>query len=585
MSYVSSRRAFLFALGLAGASAWIAPEARSDTTMCAGLFKTGGGGARAAWIGKKWDNFHEKWVALEKDGYRMTDFETYLDDGTRKYAGLFEKASYAPAAIVGVEWSAFHTEWAKQEKRGYRIKDLEVYNEGGKTLFAAIFEPGTWVPAAVIGVEWPAFHAEWVKQEKQNYRLYDFETYVQNGKRLYAGLFKPGTYAPAAIIGVEWTAFEAEIQKQGKLGLRLFDVEVYDVGNKRLYAGLFKPETGAHAVWIGRDWESFTAQWHALKKQGMQLFDLELYSSACDGACSNTIVMPPCDGDPDCGYDYQITATKTHCEGAPGSCPTPAAGATAHYRWPVDVEGGDRYLHISAVDFSAPAFFTLPFKDESSMWHNGWRYGDGTWHHAIDYATDPTGTFKVRAAAPGTVVHVGWDNWSGNTVIVSHDNNGVKDAFRTIYMHLRNGAANDCDNAWTLSVPITKGDDKTNYKSKLDNTGCPKDKAKRKPTSANWGAKESIAVKPGDTVTRGQMIAWAGETGPGGNRNAEGKVNTHLHIFFARRDASGDNRWYFIDPYGIYGKPDCYPKGMFDAVNTPCARYPVMWKDGKPQSP
>ncbi len=34
--------------------------------------------------------------------------------------------------------------------------------------------------------------------------------------------------------------------------------------------------------------------------------------------------------------------------------------------------------------------------------------------------------------------------------------------------------------------------------------------------------------------------------------------NTHIHIFFARRDPA-DNKWYFFDPYGIYWPPDCYP--------------------------
>lgn len=39
--------------------------------------------------------------------------------------------------------------------------------------------------------------------------------------------------------------------------------------------------------------------------------------------------------------------------------------------------------------------------------------------------------------------------------------------------------------------------------------------------------------------------------GPGGKRGSSKSVNTHLHLFVARK--VGD-RWYLIDPYGIYGK-------------------------------
>ena len=57
----------------------------------------------------------------------------------------------------------------------------------------------------------------------------------------------------------------------------------------------------------------------------------------------------------------------------------------------------------------------------------------------------------------------------------------------------------------------------------------------------------------------------------------------HLHIFFARKDPT-NNEWYLIDPYGIYGPPDCYPANFSDPISG-CARYPITWKGGKPQHP
>ncbi len=74
------------------------------------------------------------------------------------------------------------------------------------------------------------------------------------------------------------------------------------------------------------------------------------------------------------------------------------------------------------------------------------------------------------------------------------------------------------------------------------------------------------------------MVAWAGSTGPGGKRGSGGP-NNHLHLFTARRDPT-DNEYYFIDPYGIYASPPCYPSAAGGNSGGPCARYPNIWGDG-----
>jgi hypothetical protein len=44
--------------------------------------------------------------------------------------------------------------------------------------------------------------------------------------------------------------------------------------------------------------------------------------------------------------------------------------------------------------------------------------------------------FRARAAAPGKVVYIGWDNWSGNTIVISRANGTENaDRFPPIYMH------------------------------------------------------------------------------------------------------------------------------------------------------
>jgi murein DD-endopeptidase MepM/ murein hydrolase activator NlpD len=259
------------------------------------------------------------------------------------------------------------------------------------------------------------------------------------------------------------------------------------------------------------------------------------------------------------------------------------------YSWP-NLHIGTNYYSRNSVLFDAKdQIFTLPFTEiASNMWHNAWLYSPGSWHHAIDYAENVVKTFQVTAAAPGRVIYIGWDNWSGNTMVISHDVGTKKDVYRTIYMHLQNGPLNDCDKAWTETVPTLKDSILTNYKHYLNSTGCPLNVSQRNPDQAHWG-KSSQKINMsllGQTVTAGQQIAWSGSTGPGGCACTDGTTNpnTHLHIFFAHRDPV-DSHWYFFDPYGIYSDPSCYPAAVNAAGNTACARYPVSWKNGKPDYP
>jgi murein DD-endopeptidase MepM/ murein hydrolase activator NlpD len=204
------------------------------------------------------------------------------------------------------------------------------------------------------------------------------------------------------------------------------------------------------------------------------------------------------------------------------------------------------------------------------------------YHHGVDYLRDDAASFLVEAAAPGHVVFSGWDPWSGNTIIVSQDVASRHDAFRTIYMHLRNGASHDCQMGWNTSVPSTSGTNLSDYEQHLVSTGCTRDPSTRRLDPANWGNEsDRVMVRVGQTVSAGTPLAHSGDTGPGGKRGAGGP-NTHLHVFFAHRDPT-NGQWYFFDPYGIYADPSCYPTAVTGKPNPLCAKYPVAWIGGAPR--
>jgi hypothetical protein len=246
--------------------------------------------------------------------------------------------------------------------------------------------------------------------------------------------------------------------------------------------------------------------------------------------------------------------------------------------------------------------FDLPF-DDPKVNHNGtWLYSPGSWHHAIDFLRPDHKTFKVLASAPGHVIFSGYDAWSGNTVIISHEAGGKKDAYRTIYMHLRNGPDTDCDAGWNDAVPALK-DAVTNAKPKdkaaaqaaldkyttfLANTGCTEKASSRHLDAAYWGtSSEKLIAGLLDTdVKGGAQLGWAGSSAPG-SCGCEGDTqptqpNVHLHLFTAYKDAA---QWYFTDPWGIYSTPDCYPAKDTDAVNLDCEWFESSFKKGRASYP
>jgi len=297
-------------------------------------------------------------------------------------------------------------------------------------------------------------------------------------------------------------------------------------------------------------------------------------------------------------FESPVT-TETHStQGCARKCPNRPLGDEPYtyqisgdrtvYSWPAIRSGNGWAIRQSAVTFSNK-LFSLPFTDRDVTDATGWLYEAGDWHYAIDYSNEGVNkSFEVHPAADGRVIFVGWDDWSGNTIVISHEADGA-DSFRTIYMHLRNGPVNDCNKAWAESMPLLR-DDSGNlkkYRAHLNASGCPRDEGGRQLKPLHWGTEnQKIRVQKGDRVTTQQVIAFAGDTGPGGQVAAgdPNAPNTHLHIFFARLDPT-DNVWYFFDPYGIYGASACYPKGITDPVERGCARFSIAWRNDRPQRP
>jgi Peptidase family M23/Bacterial tandem repeat domain 1 len=536
-----------------------------------------GNDAHAMLPGYEWAEFNNKWAANSAQNLRLTDVETYTKNGKRYFISLWRQGNDAHALLPPMDWAQFSSEWSRVSKEGLRLTDIETYTDAGKRYFLSVWRQGNDAHAMLPPMEWAQFNSEWLRVSKDGLRLTDIETYTENGKRYYLSVYRAGNDAHALIPPMEWAQFESEWQRVSKEGLRLIDFETYKENGKQYYIGVYRQGNDGHYLWNGADWEELNAVWAKNEKSNLRITDLETYESDCNENALNTMLQP---------YAYGITASELHCEGQPGTCPTASANGKVWYNWPAEMIDNTNYIRMSAVSIK-DAIFTLPFneKPENMNGVSGWLYEPGSWHEAIDYSKKGgtiLSTFKVMAAAPGKVIHIGWDDWSGNTIVISHDARGKKDVYRTIYMHLRNGGANDCNNAWAKSLPALSDTSQAyrDYKTHLQKTGCPVNTASRNP-DINWWGNDAYKIDMnllGKTVNAGDHFAWAGSTGPGGS------AANHLHIFFAHKDAT-DNKWYLFDPYGIYSYGSFYPSPINGPINYNCARYPVAWKNGKPTFP
>jgi murein DD-endopeptidase MepM/ murein hydrolase activator NlpD len=547
-------------------------------TIFTGVFERGGG-PYLLWNAQDWRDFEEKWRQLGPQGLGLVAVRAFVQGGRRGYVGAWREGGNPQEVATGLDAAAFLARHRELAGRGLQLVDLDTWLEGRRRLFLGAWRAGRTAQEVALALDGPALASSDEQFAARGLRPARIRAYRQAGRLRFLALWRAGEGDHQLLTGLdrgELARTQAELSRRG---LQLADVDAYDdARGRRRYAGIWRAGGAATSLWSG-EWESFLARWHERAGQGERLIALAVEPGACPDRCANQVVSRQ-------PYVYGIRASASHCEGLPETCGAPGARDVVSYHWPVDVDGQSRFVRLSALDFhDAP--FTLPFSDLTLKRRGVWLYGPGSWHQAADFSRDDSQTFAVRAAAAGRVIFIGWDSWSGNTLILSHDAGGISDAWRTIYMHLRGGASHDCEAAWAQTLAQAKPGDKeiAAYRVHLLATGCAQDAASRRLDPRHWGT-EAQTIDPhllGKRVAAGAFLAWAGSTGPGGKRGP-GAPNTHLHVFFARRDPA-DHRWYFVDPYGIYGPPDCYPRHLADPVTSPCVRYPVAWAGRRPHLP
>jgi len=532
------------------------------------------------WLGDNWNGFINKGNELANDGFHLIDMERSKKDGIDQFNGVWKKDTGANLLVSGKTWDDFLADGQDKANEGYRLIDVERYIKNNQAQYNGVWVSGDDSNFIVSGKTWNNFRDEVTANADDNLRLIDLETFSSGNQQKFFGIYRSGSYDYGIQSPMGWKDFVDGWKLFSDTDRRLIDIERFDDGEIK-YAGVYAEGTDPYALWYASDREEFVSKWKEYSDKGLRLVDVELFPNQCSIECLNDVIQ-------DNGEKWTAWGnpkTNLHCEGLPGTCNFDTSTKDVAYSAPVDEVDDKTYVRLSAIN-EGDQIFTLPFESKQVELSQTWIYNSGNYHHAHDYKSSTGNSFEIRAAAPGKVIFADWTNWSGNTVIISHNVDGKNDAYRTIYKHLRNGSQNDCNKSLTQSLPnISNQTQQNNFQSYLSYTGCIN--VNDTPLALYWGSDtDTMEVQAGQDVDRGELLGLAGNTGPGGimlaiNANDITKTskNIHLHIYFAKRD-SIDDKWYLIDPYGIYSQRTCYPVDIDDPINTPCSRYQVFWKDG-----
>lgn len=167
---------------------------------------------------------------FDQQGLRLIDVESYVEGGQLKWAGVFRSGDWASRFTAGQNQADF----VKQtqtffDKEGLRLADMLTYVENGVRKWAGIYRSGDWAHRFLIGFSEGAFVTETQKLfDQQGLRMINMITYIENGQRKWAGIYRSGNDAHRFILGRNLNRFATETQQLfDQQGLRLTNVEIY----------------------------------------------------------------------------------------------------------------------------------------------------------------------------------------------------------------------------------------------------------------------------------------------------------------------------------------------------------------------
>ena len=226
---------------------------------------------------------------LAAQGYRLMDFETYLDkDKERRWDGVFVKEEGKSVVLQDLKEEDFAAKVESMAAKGLRLIDVETYRKSGSTQkWAGIFREGRQKYVFLqnsallknIGFDMlNVFNKKYKELSNKGFRLIDLETYTNiSGNRKWVGVFMEGNDKHALHRNLSKQEFHSKQRELAKQGLRLIDMEVYTAKGQQYWSGVWRESNSQYEVHRGERFCSFNKKVEELRNEGYELFDLERY--------------------------------------------------------------------------------------------------------------------------------------------------------------------------------------------------------------------------------------------------------------------------------------------------------------------
>jgi hypothetical protein len=225
------------------------------------------------------DNFNKAWNDLLKLGYHCYDIETYLENGTRKWDGLFKKG--AAGSYMWREYSeeGFNAKWKEMNAAGFRLIDIETYVDGGQRKWAGLFIKSSEPSYALWrGFNTADFGTKNIEMQNKNFKLIDIEAYTDNGVIKWAGVWLGrGQYLLNR--NYDQAPFLQLNTGAQKNGWRLMDIEAYQIGSNTKFAGVWEKSVAADSVRLSNPCCQFIGRNINLRSSDYELLDMGTYIS------------------------------------------------------------------------------------------------------------------------------------------------------------------------------------------------------------------------------------------------------------------------------------------------------------------
>jgi CubicO group peptidase (beta-lactamase class C family) len=188
-----------------------------------------------------------KWTNAQY-GYRISQVSGYSDNGTDKYAAIFEKKSGPVyAARHNMTPAQYQNEVNTLKAQGYRVVQVSGFPSGNDAKYAAIFFKEANAPLSVAkhGMTSAVYQTEYNKWTGLDYKLTDISGYTVGGVDYYAAVWeKIGGPQRACRHRMSSAEYQAEYNEKSSQGYRLLKVSGYSIGNQPQFAAIWEKNTG-----------------------------------------------------------------------------------------------------------------------------------------------------------------------------------------------------------------------------------------------------------------------------------------------------------------------------------------------------